>query len=735
MGNFEDAPHPDHSPDCLLPLSPTSSSSVSLRLTSLQRATLDALCRRIVPAAYEQPHRGIALDAMVAERLSGGDPVLHRQVALLLSLFDHPLTGLLSGSPGRFVTLTPTEQDDVLRRWGQSRLALQRTVYQAFRRLILSTFYAMPSSHPAIGFRGPLHLRAPAVPWEGPLPGRSSDAEPVARANDAESLSIAGGTGARSTVPGDRTTGSVPETSRAPLAPTDPRDLDVERSTNRSITADVCVIGTGAGGAVVAARMAEAGYQVVMLEEGGHWTERDFNENEADMVPRLYADRGTRATDDLSVSLFQGRCVGGGTTVNWMIMLRARDWVLEEWARDHGAEGMGPSDLAAVYDLIEEEVHARLVPPDAHAPGNRIILDGAATLGWSATPAKINAKECIRAGFCGVGCRYGAKQSTLVTYIPRALRAGAVLVSDARADRIEQIERGGRAPVKRVHGTLIDRTSHEPRGSVTVTAPIVVLAAGAVGTPAILQRSGMGGGGVGRYLRLHPTSAVIGVYDREMYGTAGIPQSALADEFLRGSDGYGFWIECPSLLPALASAAVPGFGDEHRRVMEQFRQLGSLIVLARDGAERGVSNGDVRVDRTGRPRIRYRMAERDGRTLSGGIAAAARLHLAAGAREALTLHEPAIRVRSEGDVSAIARAPRGPNRLSVFSAHVNGTCRIGTDRQTSGVSPDAERHGVPGLYVADGSIFPTAPGVNPQATIMALATIIARRIIDRHPKR
>ena len=661
--------------------------------------------------------------------------MLHRQVSMLLSAFDHPVTSLLSGSLGRFSTLAPAEQDDVLRRWGESRLPVQRTVYQAFRRLILSTFYAMPASHPAIGFRGPLHLREPAVPWEGPLPGRSSDTEPVARADD--SLTPTSAHRAPSGVPtaDDPTIGSSAATSSAPVAPGAPRDVGAERWMDRAITADVCVIGTGAGGAVVAARLAEAGYQVVMLEEGGHWTERDFNENEADMVPRLYADRGTRATDDLSISLLQGRCVGGGTTVNWMIMLRIRDWVLEEWARDHGVEGMRPSDLASAYDLIEEEVHARLVPFDAHAPGNRIILDGAAALGWSATPAKINARQCVRAGFCGVGCRYGAKQSTLVTYIPRAVRAGATLISDARADRIEQIERGGSAPLKRVHGSLIDRTTHEPRGSVTVTAPIVVLAAGAVGTPAILQRSGMGGGGVGRYLRLHPTSAVIGLYDREMYGTAGIPQSALGDEFLRGRDGYGFWIECPSLLPGLASVAVPGFGDGHRRIMEQFRQLGSLIVLARDGAELGASNGDVRVDRAGRTRIRYRIGERDSRTLRDGIAATARLHLAAGAGEAMTLHEPAIRVRSERDVAAITGAPRGPNRLSVFSAHVNGTCRIGTDPRISGVSPDAERHGIRGLYVADGSIFPTAPGVNPQATIMALATIIARRIIDRHPKR
>jgi len=280
---------------------------------------------------------------------------------------------------------------------------------------------------------------------------------------------------------------------------------------------------------------------------------------------------------------------------------------------------------------------------------------------------------------------------------------------------------------------VIDRSTAAARHTVTVDAPIVVLAGGAVGTPAILQRSGLGGGGVGRYLRLHPTSAVVGAYDRQMYPAAGVPQSALSDEFLRSDDGYGSWIESSGFLPGLASVAVPGFGDEHRHVMKQFPRLGVLIVLTRDGADRARSDGEVRVDRRGRVRIHYRVAERTARTLHEGLVAAARLHLAAGAVEALTLHNTAVRVRTERDTDAILRAPRGSNQLSMFSAHVNGTCRLGTDPRTSGCTPDGERHGVPGLYIADGSILPTAPGVNPQETIMALATIIARRIADRHP--
>jgi choline dehydrogenase-like flavoprotein len=238
---------------------------------------------------------------------------------------------------------------------------------------------------------------------------------------------------------------------------------------------------------------------------------------------------------------------------------------------------------------------------------------------------------------------------------------------------------------------------------------------------------------VGKYLRLHPTTALIGKFDREMYGTAGIPQSALSDHFIRANNDYGFWIECPALLPGLASAAIPGFGAAHRATMQAFPNLSSLIVLNRDGSERGSSNGDVTALRKGGTRIRYKISPSDSVTLTQGIEAAARIHFAAGAREVLTLHSPQLRFTSPAQVGAITSAPRGVNQLGLFSAHVNGTCRIGQDPKTSGCNSDGERHGAPGVYVADGSLFPTAPGVNPQATIMALATIVAQRIMSRHP--
>ena len=443
-------------------------------LTEGQRETLSALCRRMLP------HLGgaaIDLAGEVENRLAGDDPLVRKRIGTALTAFDNPAVGLLvSGKSRRFTQLRAAEQDEVLEGWEQSRIGTRRTVLQALRRLILSTYYSLPQSYPDIGYRGPLHGRGVALRHEGPLPGRASDAEPVARVRPEEWPSR------------DIGSDDAPEEERADRGRPNRTDVGVmqgrELPSEMKLRAGVCVIGTGAGGAVAAARLAEAGHEVVLLEEGGYYTAADFTEEEGPMTARLYAEAGARATDDLSVAVFQGRSVGGGTTVNWMIMLRTPHYVLEEWETEHGLYGMGPKEMAPVFDEVEEEVHARTVPGDAHSPNNRIILEGARKLGWSAYSGKINASGCVRSGFCGLGCRYAAKQSVLFNYLPRAIKAGARLLSDVRAERIELAERGGPAPLKRVVGTVLDRDTGRGRGRVVVEAPIVVSAAGPWAPPA-----------------------------------------------------------------------------------------------------------------------------------------------------------------------------------------------------------------------------------------------------------
>lgn len=688
-------------------------------LTPRRRRTLDALVGTVLPHLAETPGAAAALVALVTRRIQAAPPDIAAELLRALDALGSRVLGILAaGRTTPFPALAPADRDRAFAAWGDSPLPAARSVHQALRRLVLSTWYVTPEARAGIGVLPPLHTRTPSLPWEGALRGDATpDFEPIGRVPNPQAL-----------VPG-----ANPAPRPVPAAVTSASAVHGDLA----LTAEVVIVGSGASGAVAAARLAEAGREVVILEEGEYLHAPDFVEDEAALMPRLFADQALRSTVDGSILLLQGGAVGGGTTVNWMLMLRAPDEVLDGWGPAFGLEGMSAREMAPVFDLIEAEVHAREVPADAHAPSNRIILDGARTLGWRASPTRINAAGCVRAGTCSLGCRYDAKQSGLLTYLPRAFAAGARLYAGARVSRVEILDRTiGRAgapaapPRKRVHAEFRDPATGQVRAHLTIDAPFVVLAAGAVGTPVILERSGLGGGGVGRFLRLHPTTGVMGRYDREMYPFAGVPQSMMCDEFIRrDANGFGFWIECPALQPGLGAAALSGFGAAHRTDMLAMRRTGALIVLVRDGSGETGSQGSVWLDRAGRTRIRYALGAADRANLAAGVEACARLHLAGGAREVVSVHARPIRVSSEAGLAALREADYGPNRVSLFSAHVNGTCRMGVHPATSGATPNGERHGVRGLYVVDGSLLPTSLGVNPQETIMAIASVVAGRIV------
>jgi choline dehydrogenase-like flavoprotein len=679
-----------------------------------QRDALAALATAIIDGAPPAAESIPELVARCEARLGSLPPHRRQLVGTALSVLGSGATVALAIQRVRpFAQLAPVDQARCVAAWADSSLPPIRSAWQSIRRLVLSVHYARPDVAAAIGYGGPFRLRQALHPWEGALPEGTTavPGEPVARG--------------RVLLPNNIDPDPVP----AGVVPGHLCTAPVQR------TADVVVIGTGAGGAVTAARLAEAGYQVVMLESGGWHTRGDFTDDEASLTERLYADGCLRTTDDGSIALVQGDTAGGSTTVNWMIMLRTPDHVLEQWARESGVTGMSPREMAPVFERIEREVHAAEVPEDAHSANNRLLLDGARRLGWRVERGRINAQGCVRCGFCGTGCRHNAKQSTLLTYIPRALAANAQLYTDARAERIEIRERdtgSGTPPLKRVQATVRNRlqgTSH----TLTIDAPIVVVAGGAVGTPVLLQQSGLGGGGVGQWLRLHPTTAVYARYDHDIATSTGIPLTTMCDEFLRwqGTD-YGFWIETPPMHPSFTAAALPGAGRQHAEQMARFNQLGVIISLTRDGAEKTVSSGSVQVNRRGETSIRYRLTLEDERRVRASLPALAQLHFAMGAQEVSTMHATPVTIRSPRDVGALATVSVAPNRMALFSAHVNGTCRMGNNPATSGVTPDGERHGVRGLYITDGAALPTALGVNPQETIMAVSTVLAERLAARH---
>jgi choline dehydrogenase-like flavoprotein len=481
-------------------------------------------------------------------------------------------------------------------------------------------------------------------------------------------------------------------------------------------SADVCIIGSGCGGGPSAKILAEAGKKVILLEEGGYYTSADFDGTEQFAYQTMYQRRAGQATEDLSVTVLQGRCVGGSTTINWMTSLRTPGFTLEDWKRRHGIEGFGAADLEPYFENVESYLNVHPEPEENHNPNNRIILDGARALGYSTKANGRNARDCVRSGACGLGCPFDAKLSVGLTYIPDAVKAGATVLSDCRAQKIE-----GAGRMKKVYGDVIDSAQRTKRTDFVIEAPVVIVSASAINSPVLLLKSGMANssGELGKNLTFHLTTAVSGLFDRVIYPAGGIPQSAMCDEFLnkRGDNG-GFWIEAVPVYPALAALAFPGFGRAHRERMKKYPFTGASITLVKEID----SSGRVTVNDRGRAVINYEQGPKDTEYLKEGVAAAARIHFAAGAKEVMTLHAKPTVIRSPGEIERTIRSGSWEkNDIALFSAHPLGTCRMGNDPRHSVVDPHCQTHDHRGLFVIDGSVTPTSLGVNPQITLLAIA--------------
>jgi choline dehydrogenase-like flavoprotein len=481
-------------------------------------------------------------------------------------------------------------------------------------------------------------------------------------------------------------------------------------------SADVCIIGSGCGGGASAKILAEAGKKVVLLEEGSYYTSADFDGTEQTAYQNLYQRRAGQATEDLSVTVLQGRCVGGSTTVNWMTSLRTPEFTLDDWSRRLRIEGLGSRDLEPYFAKVERYLNVHPEPDENHNPNNRIILDGARALGYSTKANGRNSRDCLRSGACGLGCPFDAKLSVALTYIPDAVKAGATVFCDSRAERIENVGK-----MKRVTGDVLDTASRKKKTDFVVEAPIVIVSASAINSPVLLLKSGLANssGELGKNLTFHLTTAVAGLFERVIYPSGGIPQSAMCDEFLnKHGDNGGFWVEAVPVYPALAALAFPGFGETHRKRMREFPHTGASITLVKEID----SSGRVRLNDHGRASISYDPGPKDIEYLKQGVAAAARIHFAAGAKEVMTLHARPTVIRSEGEIEKKIRAASWEkNDIALFSAHPLGTCRMGIDPRTSVVDPHCQTHDVPGLFVIDGSVTPTSLGVNPQITLLAIA--------------
>jgi len=469
-----------------------------------------------------------------------------------------------------------------------------------------------------------------------------------------------------------------------------------------ALDADVCVVGAGAGGAVVAAELAEGGARVVVLEQGP-WQDPDaFSARPPEMLARLYRDGCQTATVGAPPILLPlGRGVGGTTLVNSGTCFRTPPQVLERWAAEFGLE-MDEETLRPCFERVEQALSVGEVTPELAGANAAVARRGAERLGWSHGYLRRNARGCVGSGVCVFGCPTSAKQHTGITYIPRATAAGARIVTGADVKGI--MLEGGRA--RGVSARLADGRRLDVR------APEVVVACGTIYTPLLLERSGLGGasGQRGRNLALHPATSAFALMDEDVDMAQGVPQSLYVDEFA----AEGIMFEGAAGPPAYAAMVLPLTGARHTRAMADYRRLAQFGLMVSDE-----SRGQVR-EVAGQALIRYDLCPRDLSKFRAGLARMEELFLAAGAREVYLPLAPGVRPE---------HARRRDLKLMAF--HPLGTARADA-RATHGVTDcDLAVHGARGVHVADGSVVPSALGVNPQLTIMALATRLAFHLLGR----
>jgi choline dehydrogenase-like flavoprotein len=486
--------------------------------------------------------------------------------------------------------------------------------------------------------------------------------------------------------------------------------------------AEVCVIGTGAGGGAAACALAEGGKDVVLLEAGPHHTAADMDQREDSMLPKLFAEDGRRATVEGGIPILQGRCVGGSTTHNTGYIYRAPRGILERWRR----EGFEASDgeVDAMYRDLERSIGVVECREEDVNPHNEVVRRGARALGWRVRRADHNrAPGCSGCGYCILGCAYNRKLGSMLTFVPRAVARGARLVANAVAHRIAPTSRGGYV----VHGRLDDRK--EP---FVVEAARVVVACGAIESPLLLRRSGLARGGpLGRTLRLHPAAPVGALFAEDLVAWRGVPQSVMVEEFASFFEtGVGGYLLMPAnATPALTSVVLPGVGLEHRALMRELPRFASGAVLLHDET-RGTVTPRGLWDL--RPKIRYWPEPREVAELKTGIRNLAKLYFAAGARRVLLPFRDAPPVESEGGLDrALENVRAEPHLVALSSVHPQCTCPLGRDPREAVVRPDLTLHDPVGrgISVADASVFPSSVGVPPQLTIMLAGLLAARRIL------
>jgi choline dehydrogenase-like flavoprotein len=644
-------------------------------LSSKARASLDAICDTFVPGGDGLPS---ATELGVPEALLGlvgRNPraAERKQVGQLLGLWDtRLLCAIAGGGARRFSSLAQDRREQVLLSWADSRVVQRRAAFQALRKGALLAYYGSGGGN---GARNPAW---DAIGYPGPL---------------------------------------------GPPEHPPPRTIEpLEVTEDTTLECDVVVVGSGAGGGTAAAVLAQAGLDVVIVEAGRYFSEKDFDGAELSSFDRLYLNGGGMASADGSVGLLAAQGLGGTTLVNYTFSFRTPDNVRREWAEEHGVATVASDDFDRSLDAVWDRIG---VNAEHSVPSRRdeTIRGGLDKLGWDWQVMQRNVRGCTEevCRLCHFGCQLGAKQSTLKTWVQDAHDAGTRVLVETRAERV--LIEGGKA----VGVEARTAAGHQ----VTVRARAVVSACGSLHTPVLLSRSGISSKALGKHLRLHPVLVVWGQFDEQVRPWEGMLSSTYSDQDAdMDGRGYGVKYEHVAIPPSILLSFSPWRGGrQHAELMQALPYTGGLGVLLRD---HGV--GEVRTGRDGEPIVRYKLTPEDVQHMRRGVRGAAQVLEAMDARRIFSSHSKwvAYEPGRKGDLDSFASDADacgwGAGQAQAVSFHIMGSARMGRSPTDSVCDPTGQVWGTPGLFVMDGSAFPTASGVNPMVTIEALAHMNARAL-------